>query len=456
MSIPQRSHRLGALLALLLLALAVAPGFGANASALVNTRLNAGVATIPSDVAVGGLFHGATVVGIVSDIGLITVTTPYPDDFRAAASTDPNVRYVVEDKNLPFITEAFTSSAPTLYAKGLSNFNPNDPEWTRQYGPSLIRADAVWRDWKGSMSSNLCILDSGLRYTHEDLAPNYRGGYGYAQRFDGKLPTDPWDDQWHGTVVAGLAAASVNNGKGIAGVGNVGLYVVKVLDKDNNGLPSGIAAGIMWCVNNAGPRTVISMSLGMPPVFNGLPSEPLMLPVHDAVVKARARGAILVAAAGNDACSDCVHFPARYDEVIAVGCVDSKEARCSNSNGGPSLDLMAPGWKIHSTMSSGDTGYATDFGGATSWAVPHVSGAIALAWSARTACSGDTMDHIARITAKDLGTSGADDATGMGLVDAKALYDNALCGSTGGGSGKPLLSDAQIIDAARFSRLSAN
>jgi subtilisin len=176
-----------------------------------------------------------------------------------------------------------------------------------------------------------------------------------------------------------------------------------------------VASGIRWCADNAGPRVVLNLSLG-----GDFGSAALL----DGVQYAYGRGALLVASAGNSGpCTNCVEYPARYAEVIAVTCTDAFDAQCGFSSDGPESELAAPGDSVLSLYHTSDTAYI--HGSGTSMSTPHVAGIAALVWSqATTLANTELRDHL-RNTARDLGAAGWDQLYGYGLADARATLDAA-------------------------------
>lgn len=169
----------------------------------------------------------------------------------------------------------------------------------------------------------------------------------------------------HGTMVAGVAAATGNNGTGIAGVDwNTKILPIQALDDDAYGDTLSVGRAINYAVSQG--ADVINLSLG-----SNLPDSY----VEQAVKAAVAAGAIVVAAAGNDAC-DCMVYPANYPEVVAAGALDSNNQLASFSSWGKNLDILAPGTNITtSTWSVGNptNALATGVNG-TSFSAPILSG----------------------------------------------------------------------------------
>lgn len=387
----KRSPRILVLVALVVPLLGGSPGVAAASpgEGAAEEFYVVGFASFPRGLKAGQDFHGGRVQRIDPVLHFARVSTTSPGTFRARARGDPRVRFVERDPEIKLI-----------------EFTPNDPRYPQQYGPQLIRAPQAWDTTLGDLDAAVCVVDTGVRYTHEDIASSrWLGGYDY---YNGDA--DPWDDNGHGTHVTGSAAASINNAKGIAGVANVGIFGVKALGANGAGSWSMIASAIRWCADNGGPRVVISMSLGG---FLGA------IVLQDAVQYAQGKGALLVAAAGNGGpCTNCVNYPAKYPEVMAVTCVDSSKTQCSFSSDGPESELTAPGLSVLSLWHTSDTAYNTISG--TSMSTPHVSGVAALAWSQFTGMTNSQLRQALRDNAQDLGVAGWDELYGYGLVDAAA------------------------------------
>lgn len=222
----------------------------------------------------------------------------------------------------------------------------------------------------------------------------------------------PDDDVGHGTHVAGIIAAEVNNNEGIAGMTwYTKIMPVKVLDSTGAGSTYSVAEGIIWATDHG--AKIINMSLG-----NYAEAEFL----HDALKYAHERGVVIVAASGNDN-TDRPGYPAAYPEVIAVSATDPDESRAEYSNYGDYIDVAAPGTSIPSTYPG--SRYAALSG--TSMACPHVSALASLIRATNSHLTNTEVTDILRRTAKDLGRSGKDNDFGYGQIDVKA----ALLASNG-------------------------
>jgi len=295
-------------------------------------------------------------------------------------------------------------------------FVPDDPLWGSQWGPQRVGADYAWNVTVGSKSVLVAVIDTGIDYTHPDIAPNYMPlGYDWANN-----DSDPKDDFGHGTHCAGIIAAVLNNGVGIAGLAQVRIMSEKVLDSGGSGWSDWLASGIAHAVDQG--ANVLSISLG------GYGDSEI---VHDAIKYAYSKGVLVVAAAGNSN-SDVKPYPAGYDEVVAVAATDQNDNKAGFSNWGDWIELAAPGVNVLSTMPTyhvtlNDYGYSMnyDYLSGTSMACPHVSGVAALVWSQYANRTRDWLRTWLRYTADDLGDPGFDVYYGYGRVDARKAVEQA-------------------------------
>ncbi|GAA5416820.1 thermophilic serine proteinase [Paraliobacillus ryukyuensis] len=235
-----------------------------------------------------------------------------------------------------------------------ATFTPNDTYFSGyQYGPQNTNTPAAWDITQGSSSQEIAIIDSGVDYTHPDLDSKVIKGYDFVDN-----DNDPMDLNGHGTHVAGTAAAETNNGTGVAGMApKTKILAVRALDAGGGGSLNDIADAIRYAAD--ADAEVINLSLGC-----NCDTQTL----EDAVNYAWNKGSVVVAAAGNDGVSTTFE-PASYDNVIAVGAVNSSNQKASFSNYGTWVDVTAPGNQIASTYPGG---YVYLSG--TSMASPHVAG----------------------------------------------------------------------------------
>ena len=294
---------------------------------------------------------------------------------------------------------AFEYVEPDYVVRG--NRTPTDPAFvsgalwglrnTGQNGGTPdadIDAPEAWDFSTGSTNVIVAVIDTGIRYTHQDLASqmwrnageipgNGRDddGDGYVDNVFGMNAItgtgNPFDDNDHGTHVAGTIGAAANNGYAQVGVAwQVRLMACKFLDDEGSGYTSDAIECINFAVGKG--ATILNNSWG-----GGGYSQALF----DAIAAAREAGALFVAAAGNDGEDNdrMPHYPSSYslDNIVSVAALDRFDNLASFSNfGRASVDLGAPGVSIHSCTASSDSAYATWSG--TSMATPHVSGVAAL------------------------------------------------------------------------------
>jgi subtilisin family serine protease len=282
----------------------------------------------------------------------------------------------------------------------------NDPDLSdaaMSYGLTHVKAVDAWNVITGSQQIVIAVIDTGVKLDHPEFAGRLVAGYDFVN--DDELADD---DMGHGTHVAGIIAAALNNGQGVAGVcPNCRLMPVKVLDENNIGSWSQLAQGILFAVDN-GAR-VLNLSLGAT-----ISSETLA----SAIQYAHDRGVIVVAAAGNNG-SDVPFYPAALDSVIAVGGTTDTGERWARSNYGTFIDLVAPASLIYSAyfdMNNVYHGYTYMSG--TSMAAPFVSGVAGLLLSANPNMDAQQVEDAMTSGATDLGVAGWDVEFGDGQVNA--------------------------------------
>jgi subtilisin family serine protease len=289
---------------------------------------------------------------------------------------------------------------------------PNDPEFSKQWslhntgqigGADDADIDALeaWDIEQGKTAVINAIIDTGVDYTHEDLAANIwqnpgeipnngidddgNGyiddliGWDFVDSFGGAADedfvssdNDPMDRHGHGTLVAGIAGAVTNNDIGIAGVAwNCQIMPVRAGYKTQSGdgiLESDDAAqAIIYAAENR--ARVINLSWGDYQKSNL---------IEDAIAYAIDKGALICAAAGNENSTNPI-YPAASDNmaVLAIGATDNSDQKASFSNYGDWVHLSAPGVSIYSTYLNST--YLQMSG--TSMATPHVAGVAALLFS---------------------------------------------------------------------------
>lgn len=361
--------------------------------------------------------------------------------------------------SLAAVAVAATSDAAVSSAERIRVYHhqwiPNDTMWVDQWslgtGVGGIRAAQAW-DLTPSGSIAVAVIDTGLR-SHPDLDSKRMAGYDMISNLfiandgDGRDAdaTDPGDadyaldcsssfdfiSSWHGTHVAGIIAASTNNGQGIAGVApNARIVPVRALGRCG-GTAEDVADAIRWAAgvpvagvpNNPNPARVLNLSLGG--------YGPCSANEQSAVDGALARGAVVVVAAGNDATLASDFAPANCKGVVTVAASNLLGDLSSYSNFGSTVKITAPGGDagdlpgVLSTLNGGITlpgvpSYATYMG--TSMAAPHVAGVVALMLTRDPSLTpGQVMNRLqaaARVFPAGADCVGTVDACGAGLLDA--------------------------------------
>jgi subtilisin family serine protease/subtilase family serine protease len=332
--------------------------------------------------------------------------------------------------NVLYAEANFIRTIPTLLAHGGgTDVVPGDYYFDEQWGlhntgQSFQCMPTIFGDWcfyKGTPDADIdapeawaistgsllpvAVIDSGVDYTHPDLAGQYLGGYDF---FNGDA--DPADDHGHGTHVAGTIAAAMNNltgmppgEEGVVGVApNAMILAYKVCGATGSCTDFAIQQAIAAAIVDG--AKVINMSLG---------GTEFSQSTYDAVQDAWTAGLVIVAGAGNNGTTERF-YPAAYDNVISVAAFDEDHRRASFSNYGNWVDVSAPGKTIMSTylMSAcatsdtpGDTGCYT-WNSGTSMATPHVSGAAALVWSRPDVTSNSQVVSFLLNGADPIGVSG--------------------------------------------------
>ena len=370
-------------------------------------------------------------------------------DLAALASTiaaHPDVEYAEPDRRMHILS------------------TPNDPlyadQWHYYEAAGGINAPAAWDLITGS-GVVVAVIDTGYR-PHADLVANLAPGYDMisvpAVANDGggrdADPTDPGDwvaagecstgsaaanSSWHGTHVAGTIAAVTNNASGVAGVAHGARFQpVRALGKCG-GYTSDIADGILWASGAPGryptnltPAKVINLSLGGTATCDTT--------TQAAIKTARARGAVIVVAAGNGNTDVSTSSPANCVGVIAVAAVGRDGGKAYYSNYGTGVALAAPGGNMgyagdpNGVLSTRNTGTTTPVDSpdgdsygylqGTSMATPHVSAVAALMFSANPGLKPGQVEQLLKSSARAFPATCSQ--CGAGIVDAGAAVNSAI------------------------------
>jgi len=308
-------------------------------------------------------------------------------------------------------------------------------------GSGTADAHVNWEEaWNTYSSSTIpfsdaivAIVDSGVDETHPDLNNKLIACLSICDFVDDD--TDPHDVYGHGTHVAGIAAAQTNNAEGIAGVAfpdNVKILPVRVLNDNGSGSTADVAAGIMYAADNG--ANAVNLSLG---------SKFKSSTMENAVNYAWNKGAVVVAAAGNDGAGSKL-YPASYPIVMSVAATDFNDNTASFSNFNDEVDIAAPGVNVYSTFPTYQFTIGIlhgrsqnyDMGSGTSMSTPHVAGLAALLFAQENARTNTEVRSIIEGSADDLGVAGWDKNYGWGRINVfRALNGDITPPSDGGGDG---------------------
>lgn len=316
-----------------------------------------------------------------------------------------------------------------------SHFTPDDPFYPDQWGLFRVGAQNAWDATKGSENVPIAIIDTGCQMDHPDLIPSFwvnsgeiadngldDDGNGFVDDIHGwdfvdalTFPTsgdylerdnDPSDENGHGTAVAGICGAAINNGIGVAGLApDCPLMILRAGNMDGYLQEDDVASAILYALDN-GAR-VANMS------FGDLQASPML---EEVINYAFQHGLLMVAASGNYGSANPV-YPAAFGPTLAVGACDEQNFKAGFSSYGVFLDLLAPGTNILSTVMGGDYS-AFQGGNGTSFAAPFASATAGLVLSLHPQWDPPSVISAIKSTCDDVGTEGWDSETGHGILRA--------------------------------------
>jgi serine protease len=413
-------------------------------------------------------------------------------------AADADVEYAVPDQRRRAMAAPNDLYYPALPGSAV----PNGQWYLRPANgttKSGINAQQAWDITTGSSSIVVAVLDSGIRFDHEDLLPvgvgsgNVLPGYDMvsdvATANDGtgrdadasdpgdwitageafRFPFEPCGEQdssWHGTETAALIGAQTNNLKGIAGVGrNVRILPVRVLGKCG-GFDSDIIPAMRWAAGfsvagvpaNNFPAQVINLSLGGVGACSAA--------YRDAVNSIIANGTVIVSSAGNGT-GHAVNSPANCPGVIAVSGLRHTGTKVGFSDIGPETTISAPGgncinlqgqclYPIVTASNTGATGpvasYYNPEAVGTSFSAPLVAGTVGLMLSVDPTLTPLQVKLILQGTARPFPalTGAQPECTAPQYNAAGATVDQDECECTSGTCGAGMLDAYAAVDEVRL------
>jgi thermitase len=318
-------------------------------------------------VKVAGIVIGLAIASLLFYLGASQVMPAIHHPAPVLAAETPGVQ--PSTQSVP-VKDAASSVGSKVYA--LPSNIPNDSYFSRQWALQKMQG---WQTKSGGSEVLVAVLDTGIDQRHEDLAGKVTESVNFTKSATAS------DVLGHGTHIAGIIAATANNGIGITGLApNARLLNVKVADDEGMVWASAAAKGIIWAVDNG--AEIINMSLAIPSATPAL---------EEAVNYAWSKGVVIIAAAGNTGTS-IPTYPASFSNVIAVAATDINDSLWEESNYGDWVNAYAPGVEIFSTIPYNSYGYKSG----TSTAAAYVTAAAALMFDTVTDANGNgfTNDEI--------------------------------------------------------------
>ena len=353
-----------------------------------------------------------------------TIKKYYPRSKLTVVSVPPGreIAELKRNKNEGFSPDLNYIAKINVLSEGV-----NDPFLSYQWNMQRLGVPELWGTATGA-GVKVAVIDTGIAEGSDGVNLCAEPGYDFA--YD---DTNPNDKQGHGTHVSGTIAQNTNNAIGVVGLAPESCVIpIKALDDRGSGDFTWITEAIHYAIDNG--ANVINMSLGA----HGVTSSSFM---GQALARAESSGVVVVAAAGNDGDLEMISYPAIYPTVLSVGSTGIDDSRAGYSNGGPDLDVVAPGGNtsvdldndgyvdgiLQETFSRRNWGYY--FYQGTSMASPHVAAVAALMREKDSNASPADIRERLRQTAIDIDSNGRDDLYGFGLVDPAAALASSLSGN---------------------------
>ncbi len=334
----------------------------------------------------------------------------------------PITSYGLAMSNLFYETGKFEEVDPAFMFDFKPNLCTSEPNETNQWGLDKINACGAWQITKGNSNVTVAVIDQGIDRNHREFANNYSSAS--YDLHNGSSPSVLRGS--HGTHVGGIIGAN-HNGIQIAGVApQITLLPISHTMDVTPTFSGQMATGFGYARTNG--AAVINNSWGDQGgrLYGNMHSAVLEDAIRTALTSGRnGRGCVVVFSAGNWN-QDGIDYPAYVDpRILVVGATNSSDRKASFSAFGPTLDIVAPGENILSTLPNNAIGNASG----TSMSAPHASAVAALLLSINPNLTGQEVVGIIESTAQKVGgysyvtTSGRPNGTwnnemGYGLLDA--------------------------------------
>ncbi len=322
---------------------------------------------------------------------------------------------LTEAANSPALTPQTDAANPGDDSAG---WKPNDPRYNEQWNLRMVKAEEAWSVTRGK-GAIVAVIDTGVASSDSKKGKRARdfGETKFVKGYDFVFRDDtPYDDNGHGTHVAGTIAESTDNKEGVAGLAfEAAIMPIKVLSTGGSGSSATIAEAIRWAADHG--ANVINMSLGGP-----YPDKVMAA----ACEYAKKKGVTIICAAGNSG-REGVGYPAAYKDCVAVSAVGPKGDLSFYSTWGKQIAIAAPGGDkqvggeaggiLQNTVLRGQDGAVLDdyfaFQG-TSMASPHAAAVAALV----VAQGVKDPDDVQCVLQKSAQKKGPSDKYGAGIIDA--------------------------------------
>ena len=353
-----------------------------------------------------------------------------------AVEEDATVGAVTESAHASAAAEADASDEAALLAQAVSI---NDPKASEQWALKNLKAYDAWSYAKAANKVTVAVMDLGCQVSHPDLKANVVSPYNAYNAVYGGTTGDvtpvTGSMRNHGTHVAGIVAATANNGVGVAGVSyNANVMPIKVVDSSGTAYTDVLLKAYDYVIARRSSNNVRVINLSMGMDAEAASDDALLKKVDQAYNK----GIVTVAAAGNRSASksgvvpfSC--YPSDHDKIVSVmnleqsGTGTTRAATSNyNASGSTAKNICAPGTSILSCSSNGD--YVTMSG--TSMAAPQVSGVLALEFAANARLSAQDAVTLLFATATNVGSSSWSRGYGWGKLNAAAAAKAARDGMT--------------------------
>lgn len=352
---------------------------------------------------------------------------------------DPHVMYAEPNSDLALVPYQVRDSDFKVA------YQPNDANYGLQWNMKSSKIDQAWALTRSNKKIIVGVIDSGVDPNHPDLQPHLLpmediwsemegadllSTGGKTINFGGK------DGNGHGTHTTGVIGAVMNNRQGVAGVAGEGIKILPIKATDNTGNTNA-------AVLTAAFQRAIDKGVNVINISIGGPKDKGTQAFIDVIRLAVSKNITIVSATSNESSRfdnliTPVYVPAAYPEVIGVGAHTEFDKVASYSNGGPEIDLVAPGgggldlkrgegaqiwstWPTYPTQQFYakrilSTSYAATSG--TSMACPHVAGVVALMLSREPSLTPQQIRGRLIATADDIDVPGFDESTGYGKMNA--------------------------------------